>query len=274
MPTLPLVDSSGGMGRQAEFATKAAQDSAGAGDGGATSPFTPLSLALQGTLQRSHLHIWTDMNVLLHRIPGPEILQQRAKGGKRKKNKDRKSGNSGDIKKQRGQILAGSAYSIPNVDGDGDDSAGNAAEDGPGSEASGVLDPWAAGQGVKVIRGEPLRFTFRVAWVQGEDVLAVVESSPTSGGAIFSSIFMFPMAVALGAVVALWLDKRYGRRRSGGGGWNGDGLLGHSSAGRITIGNPKGFGLGVKTNGYGGYSQAAGNGPSYGYGGYSGGKRD
>ncbi|TPR09858.1 AMP-binding enzyme family protein [Aspergillus niger] len=89
--------------------------------------YTPITFAIQGTLQLSHLHIWTDMNVLVHNMASTE----------KKKRKD------------PGYVVAGTAYSVPEFDN------------------RGAREPWTEGHGTKVVRGEPLTFRFSVKWVEG-----------------------------------------------------------------------------------------------------------
>lgn len=236
--------------------------------------FTPLTVALQGTLQLSHLHMWTDMNVLLHRagvwLPGAKKGKDAKKEKDKKKREKERKKKLKELKKQPGLVYAGTAYSLPS-------DRGGAEEEEVDEEVDDVenvsLDPWAAGHGAKVVRGEPLTFTFRVSWVHGEDVPDMAGSSGGKGeaaGGVLSSMFFFLMAGGIGALLALSWDKWYKNRR-GGGGWSGDGLLGgRSTPGKIVIGNSN-FGSG-KTNGYGGYN--GGVATNGGYGGYSSGKRD
>lgn len=66
--------------------------------------YTPLTFALQGTLQRSHLHIWTDMNMLVHNIASGASSSTK----KKKKSKSQKA--------SPGYVVAGTAYSLPEFD--------------------------------------------------------------------------------------------------------------------------------------------------------------
>jgi hypothetical protein len=249
MPTLPLL----GDDHAAHKASDAGSASS-PGSGGAETAFTPLTVALQGTLQLSHLHIWTDTNVLLHWIPVSET-----KGAKAQQKKKKKKPSVTDIKTDPGLILAGTAYSVPEHSVSSKENAGPDA-----IEKAVPLDPWAPGQGSKVRRGEPLQFTFRVRWVRGGQILPMDRTSSGRGiGGFFSTVFLFLMAAGVGAIVALLWD----RKRREGNGWRGDGLLGRPSNGRITV-NTAG-----SKNGYGGY-RAAGTGLSPGYGGYSIGKKE
>ncbi|OJZ86548.1 hypothetical protein ASPFODRAFT_134846 [Aspergillus luchuensis CBS 106.47] len=96
---------------------------------GGEQAYTPITFAIQGTLQLSHLHIWTDMNVLVHNMASTE----------KKKNR----------RKDPGYVVAGTAYSVPEFDN------------------RGAREPWTEGHGTKVVRGEPLTFRFSVKWVEG-----------------------------------------------------------------------------------------------------------
>lgn len=213
----------------------------GSSDGAA---FTPLTFALQGTLQLSHLHIWSDMNVLVHR----------------------RSLSSPGKKKAPGKVIAGTAYSIPEVELE--------TVDVDSASSKETRDPWAAGQGAKVVRGEPLTLTFRVGWIEGGDVSELASLSSKTAlkkGSFFSLVFILAAAGA-GAMAALWWERRYGWKR---GGWKGDGLLGGPNSRRGVVGGVPGvvFGEGNKPtgNGYGGYGL---NGNGSGYGGYLSGKVD
>ncbi|KAL5343877.1 hypothetical protein BJX70DRAFT_2107 [Aspergillus crustosus] len=242
------------------------QDAAAEGEEGTTlsvleddgPPYTPITFALQGTLQKSHLHIWTDMNVLAHNIP------QLSASGKRKKNK-------------QGYIVAGTAYSVPEFEfsllrGKGGDDAKKepSAEKEASAVSEAAKEPWTAGHGTKVIRGEPLTFTFHVSWIEGGSGIGWPSrgssSSSSMFGWLFSKLFFFGLAASVGAVAALYWERNGGGRRKG---WKGDGILGAPGLGKGAVGVL--FGNGAKSNGYGGYS-AGGSGP--GYGGFSSGKRD
>ncbi|RAL11697.1 uncharacterized protein BO97DRAFT_470870 [Aspergillus homomorphus CBS 101889] len=248
--------------------------------------YTPLTFALQGTLQRSHLHIWTDMNLLVHNIAAKLSPQRR----KKKKGKG---------KAAAGYVVAGTAYSVPEFDviiqkqmqqkhTSDEEKAASAAV------AVAAKDPWTAGHGTKVIRGEPLTFSFHVSWVEGGRGIGWPASGLRSVGAgsggegeggtgFFSRLLFFVMAAGVGAVVALYWERNGGslgmrRRRD-------EGILGVSASSRGKTGNGAvgiTYGNGGRMNGYGGYSSAGtgatagdGAGGVYGYGGYTGsGKRD
>ncbi|PWY74543.1 hypothetical protein BO94DRAFT_578092, partial [Aspergillus sclerotioniger CBS 115572] len=108
--------------------------------------YTPITFAVQGTLQLSHLHLWTDLNVLVHSIG--DVLQ----GGRKKEG-------------ERGYVVAGTAYSVPEFDGvrSGIGKGGEAGE----GVVQAAREPWTAGHGTKVVRGEPLTFSLSVRWVDG-----------------------------------------------------------------------------------------------------------
>ncbi|KAL2800249.1 hypothetical protein BJX66DRAFT_182966 [Aspergillus keveii] len=217
-------------------------------------PYTPITFALQGTLQKSHLHIWTDMNVLAHNIP------QLTAAGRPRKNR-------------QGYVVAGTAYSVPEFEVallKGKSKEGKSDEEKEASAVSeGAREPWTAGHGTKVIRGEPLTFTFHVSWIAGGRGIGWPsrgeESSSVLSG-LFSKLVFFGFAAAVGAVLAVYWERNGGGRRRG---WKGDGILGVPALGKGAVGVS--FGNGAKSNGYGGYSAGgAGNG----YGGFASGKRD
>ncbi|KAJ5172539.1 hypothetical protein N7492_005132 [Penicillium capsulatum] len=235
-------------------------------------PFTPLTVALQGTLQLSHLHMWTDMNMVMHNMASDAGAQPK----KRKKNSQ-----SG----WPGYAVAGTAYSTPEYPGAG-------TKDGDEKEAAVALvkaarEPWTAGHGTKVVRGEPLTFSFHVAWVEGGTgigwparpasgsflSLSNVGADQSSGSGFFSRVFFFLMAASLGALAALYWERNGGRWQ-GRSTWRGDGILGvPPSRGKGASGVT--FGNGGRINGYGGYSAAVnGAGTTSGYGGFPSGKKD
>lgn len=180
----------------------------------------------------------------------------------------RRSLSSPGKRKAPGKVIAGTAYSIPEVEFE---PAVAAADSTSSKEAR---DPWAAGQGSKVVRGEPLTLTFRVGWIEGGDVseLALLSSKAALKKGSFFSLVLILAAAGSGAMAALWWERRYGGRR---GGWKGDGILGAPNPRRGMVGGVPGvvFGDGARTtgNGYGGYGL---NGNGGGYGGYSTGKVD
>ncbi|OJD16244.1 hypothetical protein AJ78_03581 [Emergomyces pasteurianus Ep9510] len=263
-------------------------------------PFTPLTIALQGTLQLSHLHIWTDINVLMHRSArlsagaGSKNAKKAKKDNKKKKkgkkNKDDKNNRWGTLAPlPEGQIVAGSAYSVPMVvaadDDDYDDKEG--ADKLSRKQREMMMEPWAMEGGTKVIRGEPLVFTFRVGWISGGDVLGLVneEKSRSSSSSLSmsgSSLLIRLMTICFWVGIGLGLGvvvDRVRRRRGMGGVYKGDGILGHrpffgvGGNGGVSSGGDRG-----RMNGYGfGMMNGNGNGSGGGYGGYGGyslGKKD
>jgi hypothetical protein len=233
-------------------------------------PFTPLTIALQGTLQLSHLHIWTDMNMLMHNMASDAAAQEL-------KPKNAQPG-------QPGYAVAGTAYSTPEFEAA---VKGLALDDDEEAVAlaQAAREPWTAGHGTKVVRGEPLTFSFHIAWVEGGAGIGWPERPVTGSflgagparaqssgsGSFFSKLFFFVLAASVGALAALhW--ERNGRWR-GRSGWQGDGILGMPPA--RGKGSGVTFGNGGRINGYGGYSAAV-NGAGAGGGGYGfpTGKRD
>ncbi|KAL3470155.1 hypothetical protein BJX99DRAFT_251420 [Aspergillus californicus] len=206
-------------------------------------PYTPITFALQGTLQKSHLHIWTDMNVLAHSIPQIPLSSKKNKKGK----------------EQQGYIVAGTAYSVPEFEDKS--TAKTAKEDKDKSdeekEASAVSEaarePWTAGHGTKVIRGEPLTFTFHVSWIEGARGIGwpsrdISTSGSSGAGWFFTKVVFFVLAASVGALVALYWERNQGGRRRG---WKGDGILGVPAMGLGMGGVGVSFGNGAKANGNG-----------------------
>ncbi|EPS28789.1 hypothetical protein PDE_03735 [Penicillium oxalicum 114-2] len=241
-------------------------------------PFTPVTIALQGTLQLSHLHIWTDMNMLMHNIPSDPAAPS-AKG--------KKHAQSG----QPGYAVAGTAYSTPEFEEASKKAALNKDEEAV-AIAQAAREPWTAGHGTKVVRGEPLTFSFHIAWIEGGAGIGWPErpvsksfvesngsgSSSSTVGSIFSRMFFFVLAASVGAMLALYWERN-GNRLRGRSGWRGDGILGAP----MTKGKVAGvtYGNGGRINGYGGYSPGpsngvvtSGGGGGSGYGGFTTGKRD
>lgn len=263
MPTFPLGAASAHTEESGD--KKGSNEEEHASNDPSSSPFTPITLALQGTLQHSHLHIWSEMNVLVHQSSSASA----SASASAKRNKH-----------APGQVVAGTAYSVPMI------TATDSKEGGNADTVNIPWDPWAAGQGTKVIRGEPLTFTFRVGWIPDGDVLGLVKGarklSKMSGGGGSGGGFLFFIAIvtagAVGGALALWWDRTKGRRSPR---WRGEGLLGHSApVSRSFFGSSNGstvsFGDKGRKNGYGGYAgNTNGNsGVGYGYGGFSSGKKD
>lgn len=159
--------------------------------------WTPLTIALQGQLQLSHLHLHSTINVLLHSAA------------------------------ESSHLIAATAYSLPNV-----------TKETPYPEGS------------KIIRGEPLTFTFNVGWVEGA-ILPGMVGKPlqrvTDHGLGFFLLCAFAClaSAGVGGMGVMQYERRKWRAGRGM-----DGILGA---------NPG------RSNGYGGYG---------GYGSYSIGKRD
>lgn len=210
--------------------------------------YTPLMFGLQGTLQTSHLHLWTDMNVLAHRISS-------VRGGRRST-------------KRQGYVVAGTAYSVPEFDVVLGRAESKETEEVAIAEAA--REPWTAGHGTKVVRGEELTFTFHVRWVEGGRTIGWPsrgEDEEESGvAAVFSKVVFFGLAASVGAMVALYWERK--RRAS----WRGDGILGAPPRGKGSVGIV--YGNGGRINGYGGYSAASGTAVVGNGGGYGIGKRD
>lgn len=207
----------------------ATSNDAGAAAVADSEKWTPLTIALQGTLQRSHLHLHTNINVLFHTfadVEDPALLSKKQRAA---------------IVEHEApsHIIASTAYSLP--------------------------DPAQVPEGTKIIRNEPLAFTFNVGWIPGAILPGMVT---TDAGNLYGpigvtdhrvgfSLLSFFAIVGSAGVGALGMLV-YERRKSG---RSMNGLLGGN------VGN--GFAptaSGVRSTGYGGYG---------GYGGYSGpGKRD
>jgi hypothetical protein len=221
-------------------------------DQGDGPPYTPLTIALQGTLQRSHLHIWTDMNVLIHKLSSttsPKRMKARTAPG---------------------YIVAGTAYSLPELDVT---VQGKVEQEKPMSreEKHAVLlmnakNPWTPGHGSKVVRSEPLTFKFHINWVEGGESLGWIESpsskGPSTPGGFVAKLLLFVMAAAIGALAATFWHRHNGGRRH-----KSEGILG-----RTTDTSGATYGDGGRMNGYGRYVQGKGVG-GYGYRRYSSSKK-
>lgn len=215
--------------------------------------------------------------MLMHNIASDAAAQQM----KPRKKKDGQSG-------QPGYAVAGTAYSTPEFEAAAKKQALDEDEE-PVAVAQAAREPWTAGHGTKVVRGEPLTFSFHVAWVEGGagigwperpgsgSFLDAGDAAQGSGvGSFFSKLFFFFLAASVGALVALYWERNGGRLR-GRSGWHGDGLLGMPAV--RGKGSGVTFGNGGRINGYGGYSSAAvanggAAGGNFGYGGFPTGKRD
>ncbi|KAH8703689.1 hypothetical protein BGW36DRAFT_90247 [Talaromyces proteolyticus] len=265
VPTIPLNTANGAKSNsdtttdgEYQVVGVAGDDGSGGGGGGGP-PYTPLTIALQGTLQLSHLHIWTDMNVLMHRLSSVDSPRKKS------------AGHSG----APGYVVAGTAYSLPELHSKNE--AKLSKEEQDAAMIENARNPWTAGHGTKVIRGEPLTLNFRVSWVSGADSLGWLDrpyhQQRTTVAGVLTKVVFFIMAAGIGALFASYYQKM---RR--GGGWRGDGILGRPITGRHGSTSGVMYGNAGKSNGYGGFSHTSvsvasgsGNG-GYGYGGY--GKND
>ncbi|KAI5280934.1 hypothetical protein KEM52_004031, partial [Ascosphaera acerosa] len=189
---------------------------------GTSSPYTPLTLALQGTLQYSHIHVWTNVNLLVHHGqvavatgarpgPGPSGEDERETSKQKKRSTSRKKG-TGKGHFEAGQILAATAYSVPSVSAP---ASGEPLQPLP-------RDLWAAGHGTKVIRGEPLTLTFNVHWLDAPDLLvpagAAGAGAPTRARAaphhvVLTTMMYMIVAALVGATVAVWWERNVGLGR-------------------------------------------------------------
>ncbi|EED18525.1 conserved hypothetical protein [Talaromyces stipitatus ATCC 10500] len=261
-------------------------------------PYTPLTIALQGTLQLSHLHIWTDMNVLMHRLSSVESPRKEEEIQIKKQAKKKALGRT----ISPGYIVAGTAYSLPELHAATKTDKSEiviSEEEEDAAIIENARNPWTAGHGSKVVRGEPLTLKFRVSWVSGADSLGWLDREDDSAhihhaheGTTFlgllTKLIFFVMAAGIGALFASYYQRVVRRGGSAGGGgpgaWRGEGILGRPMmATASSKGQRRGsfsgvtYGNGGRSNGYGGYSPASsvtstpGNG-GYGYGGY--GKKD
>ncbi|EAU34855.1 conserved hypothetical protein [Aspergillus terreus NIH2624] len=193
--------------------------------------------ARPGRPARSHLHIWTDMNVLAHNIAAAPAT------GKTKS----KSKGKGKTKVPPGYVVAGTAYSVPEFDVAAMRKIQTGRSDEETAVAEAAREPWTAEHGTKVVRGEPLTFTFHVSWIEGGRGIgwpsAAGEAQGASVGGVFARLFLFVMVGGVGGVLALYWERT--RRR----GWRGDAILGVPSRGKGSVGIS--YGNGGKTNGYG-----------------------
>ncbi|KAJ9664552.1 hypothetical protein H2198_000203 [Neophaeococcomyces mojaviensis] len=194
--------------------------------------WTPLTIALQGTLQLSHLHLHTNINVLFHTFTDAQDSISLSK-------KERLAILDHETPSH---IIASTAYSLP--------------------------DPAQVPEGTKILRNEPLTFTFNIGWIPGAILPGMVSADTgklyvplgvTDHRVGFSLLSFFAIAGSAG-VGALGMLV-YERRKSG---RSMNGLLGGNVGNGYATGSTAARGSGH--SGYGGYG---------GYGGYSGpGKRD
>lgn len=295
MPTIPL---DGGSDLSSEYnVVDISGDGSSNTNGGSGiddgPPYTPLTIALQGTLQLSHLHIWTDMNVIMHRLSSVESPRKEEALSSVTAAKKRKQKSPPRSAKSPGYIVAGTAYSLPELHAQTTEGKELSDEEEDAAIIENARNPWTAGHGSKVIRGEPLTFKFRVSWVSGADSLGWLDHEydlphihghdrGTTFLGLLTKLVFFLMAAGIGALFASYY-QRVVRRGSGGGpgSWRGEGILGRPmTATKSRRGSTSGvtYGNSGRSNGYGGYSPASSvtgtpvNGGGYGYGGY--GKKD
>ena len=84
----PLVPSLGSSAKSSEISKKSTRDDDDDDDDDDNAPdnseyaieegnqgpsYTPLTIALQGTLQLSHVHLWADINMIMHRVGADDI---------------------------------------------------------------------------------------------------------------------------------------------------------------------------------------------------------
>ncbi|KAJ5233030.1 hypothetical protein N7468_005986 [Penicillium chermesinum] len=210
-----------------------------------------------------------DMNMLMHNMASDAAAQSVKPGFQ-----------SG----QPGFAVAGTAYSTPEFES----TAANLKldlDEAAVTLAQAAREPWTSGHGTKVVRGEPLTFSFHVSWVEGgagigwpdrpagSDFLGFGEVVKAKEGSsvwsIFSKLAFFAMAASVGGAGGALLGEE--REPVA---WSGDGILGVPPA--VGKGSGVTFGNGGRINGYGGYSAANGAGTNGGggYGGFPTGKRD
>ena len=160
--------------------------------------WTPLTIALQGTLQLSHLHLHTGVNVLFH------------------------TSIDADESASSAHLIAATAYSLPNL-----------------------TNPTLPSEGTKVLRTEPLVFTFNVGWIDG-DVLPGMVGRPITGvkdhglGLVLLSFFALAASAGLGAMGMMIWERRKSCRSM-------NGLPPIGIRGNMVVNGNSGYG------GYGGY---------------------
>lgn len=197
--------------------------------------WTPFTIALQGTLQLSHLHLHTNINVLFHTAVAETDTLGPPVEPKSNSNPDSNS-----------HIIASTAYSIPISPpvSNADSSTGS---------ATAPSDLQLLDEGSKIIRNAPLILTFNVGWIDGP-ILPGMPGRPLAPsivnhglGLSLLSLSAMAASAGLGAMAMLIYERRL---RSGRGYRAMNGLLGGN------VGN--GVGYGVKTTGYGSYGGFSG----------------
>lgn len=274
MPTIPLSSEAAGNSDTSKEYDVVDVDG-GNGSGGENGPpYTPLTIALQGTLQLSHLHIWTDMNVLMHRLSSAESPRKEEITLKKQKQRSTKA---------PGYVVAGTAYSLPELHSQAIVEEKHSETEEDAAIIENARNPWTSGHGSKVVRGEPLTLKFRVSWVSGADSLGWLDHDyplaheGTTVLGVFTKLVFFVMAAGIGALFASYYQRVV---RRGGGGWRGDGILGRPVLTKGGSTSGVSYGNSGRSNGYGGFSShgaaatatTSANGGGYGYGGY--GKKD
>lgn len=185
-----------------------------------TERWTPLTIALQGALQQSHLHLHTDVNVLFH--TDTDDADDAAQDGL-----------SYD---QPSHLIASTAYSLPN------------------------LTDSISKTGTKIIATEPLKLSFNVGWVPGTVLpgMIIQETGKTymgvagyGSGSILLLGFTACVSAGMGALAMLLYErKRTGKTMNGLLGGD-TGVTGYAASNGVTPGR-SGYG------GYGGYSSYGG----------------
>jgi len=183
--------------------------------------WTPLTIALQGTLQLSHIHLHTNINVLFHTSTDTEEQDP-----------------STLSKKQRQAVLdydtpshliASTAYSLP--------------------------DPNIVPEGTRITRNEPLKFTFNVGWIPGAILPGMVSDTGkpfmgvTDHKTGFSLLSFFAIASSAGTGALLML--LYERQKRGRADKYGNGILPTNGFANAPGARSSGYG---GYGGYGGYS--------------------
>ena len=216
VPSYPLTsdDALSAVSISSDYGANAAADAA---------KWTPLTIALQGVFQLSHLHIHTNINVLFHTFTGDQDLTDLSKKEKAKL----------AAHDTPSHLIASAAYSLP--------------------------DPKGLPEGAKIVRNEPLKFTFNVGWIPGSILPGMVNSNDgrlymgvTDHTTGFSLLSFFAIVGSGGTGALLML--LYERRKRGRADKFGNGIL--PTNGFVNTGAPRSSGYG----GYGGYGGSYGPG--------------
>lgn len=182
--------------------------------------WTPLTIALQGVFQMSHLHLHTNINVLFHTSTGDQDVSELSK-----KEKSKLAAHDAPS-----HLIASAAYSLP--------------------------DPNGLPEGSKIIPTEPLKFTFNVGWIPGSILPGMVSADTgkpflgvTDHTTGFSLLSFFALAGSAGTGALLML--LYERRKSGRADKFGNGILPINGFPNTSGARSSGYG---GYGGYGGYS--------------------